>query len=662
MKMHLTQDQLIDYILHTLTDAEREHIEAELLQCTDCRTHLLSLQSEYRTLEQNLRANMRQLSPSPQANFAALAPQLTRPNPFDSWSQLRPVLTTLALLTALILLAAVVISNQEPIQSLFISQPQANESQPLDDVAGDVVVLEPRRPLPDPVRNGSFEETREERPSFWTRTGSQAHAYQVQSDNNEAVSGKASLMLTSTEDEIDGFGLIKQWFPAGDFAGQRVRLSAHIKTENVSEQVGLWTHVSAPGLSQDLMQPALIRGTSDWQPVEIVWDVPKEATTIELGLVLFGAGHVWMDDVVLETVNQETAVSYIENRLWWSSDYGGGTIFRKAFTNLDFEDEFVHNDAGWKLSNVIHYGIKQDTTQVINGEASALLQSTTANEQDTVGWFSQSIRASAYRELRVRLSAQVKTENVMDQASLFIRIDDSSNQTLVFGSQPVSGTTDWTKLEIVLQVPQDSALITIGTILNGSGNVWLDDLTFEIVDGSVPVTAGIMYKFDDLRNSDFEDPFQSHTYLSGWFLAGSKPENYLLTQDNAHFVSGTVSGHLASMTEDTDGFGTLMQSFKPDNYLNQRIRLTAKIKTEGVQDWAGMWLRIDGANGKQLQFDNMQPRPIQGSTDWTTYEIVLDVPSQATGISLGVLLSSTGQVWMDDVQLEIVGKDVPTTN
>ena len=44
------------------------------------------------------------------------------------------------------------------------------------------------------------------------------------------------------------------------------------------------------------------------------------------------------------------------------------------------------------------------------------------------------------------------------------------------------------------------------------------------------------------------------------------------------------------------------------------------------------------------------------------YEIVLDVPEQADQISFGLLLTGKGQVWMDDLKFEVVGKDVPTTD
>ena len=73
-------------------------------------------------------------------------------------------------------------------------------------------------------------------------------------------------------------------------------------------------------------------------------------------------------------------------------------------------------------------------------------------------------------------------------------------------------------------------------------------------------------------------------------------------------------------------------------------------------------MRVDGARkDEMLAFDNMQDRAIKGTIDWKKYEIVLDVPENSEMVAFGLLLSGKGQVWMDDLQFEVVGKDVPTT-
>ena len=68
-------------------------------------------------------------------------------------------------------------------------------------------------------------------------------------------------------------------------------------------------------------------------------------------------------------------------------------------------------------------------------------------------------------------------------------------------------------------------------------------------------------------------------------------------------------------------------------------------------------MRVDDSAGKTLRFDNMSTpvdRSVSGTTGWTQYELVLDVPPEATTICLGFLLAGTGTVWGDDLQVEIL--------
>ena len=58
----------------------------------------------------------------------------------------------------------------------------------------------------------------------------------------------------------------------------------------------------------------------------------------------------------------------------------------------------------------------------------------------------------------------------------------------------------------------------------------------------------------------------------------------------------------------------------------------------------------------------MMSRSVRGTTTWKRYEVVLDVPADAINIYLGALLYQRGQVWLDDLKLELVGNGVPVTN
>jgi hypothetical protein len=89
--------------------------------------------------------------------------------------------------------------------------------------------------------------------------------------------------------------------------------------------------------------------------------------------------------------------------------------------------------------------------------------------------------------------------------------------------------------------------------------------------------------------------------------------------------------------------------------------LTGYVKTVGVNDSAGLWMRVDGPTNEGLAFDNMEGRRIQGTSDWTRMQVVLDVPEQAIAIAFGLLLIGQGNAWVDHVALATVSRRVKTT-
>lgn len=148
---------------------------------------------------------------------------------------------------------------------------------------------------------------------------------------------------------------------------------------------------------------------------------------------------------------------------------------------------------------------------------------------------------------------------------------------------------------------------------------------------------------------------------AGWILAGNNPAGYETGIDPKVVNNGHPSAYLKSKAADVSGFGTLMQSFRADKYAGKRLRLSAFVRSEGLQEWAGLWMRVDGKEHAQIAFDNMQDRPIKGTTGWQTYQVVLDVAPDATSVSFGVLLDGPGTVWLNSVSLEVVGPEVPAT-
>ncbi len=148
----------------------------------------------------------------------------------------------------------------------------------------------------------------------------------------------------------------------------------------------------------------------------------------------------------------------------------------------------------------------------------------------------------------------------------------------------------------------------------------------------------------------------------GWFEAGNNRQGYESGAETPQGKSRRIA-FLRSKKKIVPGFGTLMQTISARHYRNKRVRLSAEIRSEGVLRWAGMWMRVDGkTEGKSLAFDNMQDRPIRGTRDWRRYEVVLDVGEEAEFVAFGFLLDGGGQIWIDQLKLEIVDDRVALTD
>ncbi len=83
------------------------------------------------------------------------------------------------------------------------------------------------------------------------------------------------------------------------FLGQRIRLSGWIKTRDVQNWAGLSVLIlNSDGhiFSDGDMNGRPIQGTTDWQEVEWVTDVPAEPCTMYFGAFLYGIGELWVDD------------------------------------------------------------------------------------------------------------------------------------------------------------------------------------------------------------------------------------------------------------------------------------------------------------------------------------------------------------------------------
>lgn len=163
----------------------------------------------------------------------------------------------------------------------------------------------------------------------------------------------------------------------------------------------------------------------------------------------------------------------------------------------------------------------------------------------------------------------------------------------------------------------------------------------------------------------------AYDFPKGWTAGGSRPDEYQMGIDEGAGRNGKNAATIRSKKKETTGFGSLFQTIASDKYKGKRVRFTVFVKTKNVSNWAGPWMSVHGelsspltgkTERRALTHFNMFRRGISGDTDFTKYDVVLDVPDSSVDIAYGVELHGPGQVWFDGVNFETVGNEVPVSN
>jgi hypothetical protein len=152
-------------------------------------------------------------------------------------------------------------------------------------------------------------------PRGWFMAGSNPEAFEAGVDTQQTYEGLVSAFMKSKQSSVLGFGTLMQTVNAEHYKGKRVRLSGVVKSQDVAEWAGLWMRVDHGNdtVAFDNMQNRSIKGTAQWRRYDVVLDVAKDATGISFGILLDGAGEVWLSSTKFEVVGVDIPVTSPSN-------------------------------------------------------------------------------------------------------------------------------------------------------------------------------------------------------------------------------------------------------------------------------------------------------------------------------------------------------------
>jgi C-terminal processing protease CtpA/Prc len=397
-----------------------------------------------------------------------------------------------------------------------------------------------------------------------------------------------------------------------------------------------------------------------------------------------------------------------------------------APTNLDFEQgQPGEAPPGWKVpvfSAENGYTAKVAAEKPEGGrQAVRLALEGERKDPQAFGNLMTSFDATAYRGKRIRFRAAVRAQvpGPRDRVGLWLRVDRESGEMGFFDNmadRPIT-SADWKRYEIVGDVAPDAKSISVGLLLAGAGEAWIDSASIEAIgeagagieparpltprglDNLVAFTRLLGYvRFfhpsDQAAAADWDKlalagvqaaekaagPEELARSLEGFFrplaptvrvypTSGPRPATpaeLAPAVGDAEAVywehTGVKLGDKPSI-HDSRRVGTrpaapaegggIIQELDAAPYRGKRLVLRASARAE-----------VSGSNRAELRLITYRRgggAPIPPgkaeitSGDWQSYEAAVDVPADAAGLAVVLGLASEGRVFWDDFSLESPG-------
>lgn len=322
-----------------------------------------------------------------------------------------------------------------------------------------------------PLANPGFEEgAAGAEPPGWKIPTAAREGCAIAVSEENAKSGKRCVSIGRAGGaDAAGFCNLMQSLAADDFRGKRVKLRAAVRVESGRAQ--LWFRVDRPDRKRaffDNMDDRPIQKPA-WDYYEIIGDVHPDAEKVNIGLIVFGAGKAWLDEVTLEVVGPADPAAL-----------AGGP------RNLDFETTAGGSrPEGWIRGGPDAYTLRVTQDDPKSGKKCAVLASQGQPGKDEYGVLVQSIDATPFQGKRVRLRGAVRAEVSGEHyAALWLRTDLPNGQIGVLENmrdRPIRDAA-WKEYELVADVAPEVIAINFGALLVREGRLWVDDLSIEAIE------------------------------------------------------------------------------------------------------------------------------------------------------------------------------------
>ena len=151
----------------------------------------------------------------------------------------------------------------------------------------------------------------------------------------------------------------------------------------------------------------------------------------------------------------------------------------------------------------------------------------------------------------------------------------------------------------------------------------------------------------------WEEIFHVAAPPAGWGKTPADTSRCQYALDAHRAATGKTSARIACKPDPAArGFAGYMQKIDARNLRGRELTLSARVRTEEVVQGAFLWIGAEDANGRLIGMTRPDPSQlIVGTGEWRPVEVQGVVPAAAAKVLIGISLTTSGRVWIDDVQL-----------
>ena len=266
---------------------------------------------------------------------------------------------------------------------------------------------------------------------------------------SNGLQGRAYVMLQAYRDTLTKMSLV--WGVDRDAARRRMGVNK----------------VDDPAIDFGWKRQQFDDAQSDWVRREVRVYVPAGTNVLFVRMGLFGTGQVLYDDASLTLETAKPAVAPAPG------------------VNLFTDPGFENNSLAWELVVPPFEGARldRDSTVAHTGRYSMRCSNMADGLVQTRMGITQPIPARALAGKHVRLSGWFKGDSL--RATAYVKIFSHSKNGIAQtpGKELLSGTFDWTKLDIDYDVPAGTVELWPWLVFNApaAGMLWFDDAELTVV-------------------------------------------------------------------------------------------------------------------------------------------------------------------------------------